>query len=166
MHIFLTGEKRIGKTTAIKNYLEIAGLKADGFVTYWESGSEKGTCRTLYLAPFGADPVNDVRYPVVIDKGNGPVFNEETIKIFNTHGSRILRDSGRYDLIIMDELGFLETKAPVFRHAVMERISGDIPVLGVIKGSKTEFLNDVRTHPKVEIRMVTVENRNTVLTDH
>jgi nucleoside-triphosphatase THEP1 len=45
----------------------------------------------------------------------------------------------------------------------MRHISGNVPILGVIKSSRTEFLDAIRTHPKVIIREVTTENRDEIL---
>jgi len=163
MHIFLTGEKQVGKTTAIRNFLTTNGLTADGFVTYWEPGGADDAARTLYLAPYDAESRNEKRYIVAFDRGKGLVFSDETLRMFDIYGSEILAGSGRCDYIVMDELGFLETKALIFRQAVMRHISGDVPVLGVLKASKTEFLNVIRAHPGVEVREVTAENRNTIL---
>jgi nucleoside-triphosphatase len=161
MHIFLTGEKRVGKTTTLKAFLSRTGATADGFVTYWEKHGDKE--RRLYLARYGADPKRDERYLVAPDEGDGLKFTEDTIKTFDIHGSEILGDSGKNEYIIMDELGFLETKSPAFRQMVMHFISGDVPILGVLKSSRTEFLDAIRAHPKVIVREVTAENRDKVL---
>jgi len=170
MHIFLTGEKRIGKTTTIREFLKKTGATADGFVTYWERHSDEE--RRLYLAPYSAAPEQNERYIVATDKGQDPKdpgrgkglrFSESTLEAFNTHGTKILENSGKNDYIMMDELGFLETKAPVFRQAVLHRIDGAVPIIGVIKGSKTEFLETIRYHPNVTIREVTAENREEIL---
>jgi len=206
MHIFLTGERQVGKSTMIRRFLSDTGGTADGFVTYWEaSGDGK---RNLYLAPFTSGVsasgmitsdalTHDIatantltpdmstsdtltpdkitsdasasnvsgknRYLITHDKGRGLVFSKSTIRAFEVYGCEIVNSSGKCDFIVMDELGFLETKAPDFKQAVMRRISGTVPVLGVMKASKTGFLNQIRAHPNVIIREVTKENRNEVL---
>jgi nucleoside-triphosphatase len=161
MHIFLTGEKKVGKTTLIKEFLSRTGATADGFVTYWEPLGDRE--RRLYLARHGADPESDERYLVAPDDGDGLKFTENTIATFDIHGSNILAASGKREYIIMDELGFLETKSPVFRQAVMRCISGGVPILGVLKSSRTEFLDAIRAHPKVIVREVTAKNRDGIL---
>ena len=46
MHIFLTGEPGVGKSTALRRVLDRLGLVPGGFVTYYGAGR-----RTLYLGP-------------------------------------------------------------------------------------------------------------------
>jgi nucleoside-triphosphatase THEP1 len=162
MHIFLTGENQAGKTSTLRSFLASSGKSADGFVTYWEPLPDGK--RNLFLAPFRTDKPDKQRYLIAPDDGRGLVFSENTIRAFEEYGCEILNNCGKYDYIIMDELGFLETKAAGFRQAVMHHISGDVPILGVIKASQTDFLTAIRTHPKVIVREVTVENRNEVLT--
>ena len=161
MHIFLTGEKKVGKTSIISNFLSSTGKSADGFVTYWEAHGDGK--RSLFLAPFVKDGQAEKRYLIAPDEGKGLNFSESTINAFEEHGCDILNNSGRCDYIIMDELGFLETKAAGFRQTVMRLISGDTPILGVLKASQNEFLNTIRAHPKVLVREVTIDNRNEVL---
>jgi nucleoside-triphosphatase len=181
MHIFLTGEKRAGKSVTIRKFLSQSGKTADGFLTYWQEHNDN--TRTLYLSPAShiilTNPltpsqspsqfkiVDDEKslppYVLSVDDGRGLSFSEQTLEVFETYGVDILNNSGNNDLIIMDELGFLETKAPIFREKVMQKIEGNVPVLGVIKASKTEFLETIRNHPKVTVKEVTEDNRNEVL---
>lgn len=160
-HVFLTGEKQVGKTTIIREFLSQSGLSADGFITFWES--DGGSGGGLYLSPFLTDSLNYEKY-LVAEKGEqkqGP--REKLLKVFNTHGCEILESSGKRDIIVMDELGFIESEAADFRQSVMRRIDGEVPILGVIKPMQTEFLDEIRAHPEVEVRTVTEENRGTVL---
>ena len=160
MHLFLTGEKRVGKTTIIRSFLSQTGITADGFMTYWELD---GDGMSLYLSPYGAAERSGKRHFVTRFSAGKSVRSEETPIVFDVHGSEILRSSGNCGVIVMDELGFLESKAHTFQKAVAARISGDVPVLGVIKPMRTEFLDSIRGDPRVEIREVTEENRAAVL---
>jgi nucleoside-triphosphatase len=86
------------------------------------------------------------------------------MNVFDVCGNKILLNSGRHDIIVMDEIGFLESASVSFQQSVMRHISGNVPILGVIKPMRTEFLDTIRAHPNVEIREVTAENRDDVLT--
>ena len=160
-HVFLTGEKQVGKTTIIRGFLSRSGLSADGFITFWESYGESGG--GLYLAPFLTDSINEEKYLVAVkgEQKQGP--SENMLNVFNTRGREILDNSGRRDIIVMDELGFIESEAAAFRRSVMRHIAGGVPILGVIKPMHTEFLDEIRAHPEVEVRMVTAENRKMTL---
>jgi nucleoside-triphosphatase len=85
------------------------------------------------------------------------------VSVFDIHGTEILRNSGKFYVIVMDELGFMESKARIFQSAVMQHISGVIPILGVIKPVKTKFLDAVRSHSNVKVCEVTKDNRDAVL---
>jgi nucleoside-triphosphatase len=161
MHVFLTGSARAGKSTIIRNYLSQAALSADGFITYWEP--DNGGRRELYLSPYGKDSRPGAKYMLAQNIENRLVLSENIVGVFDVYGSGILDNSGRHDVIVMDELGFMESNAFVFQKAVMKRISGDIPILGVIKPMRYEFLDRISNHPKVQVREVTVENRDATL---
>ena len=162
MHIFLTGNIQVGKTTIIRRFLSQSGLTADGFMTYWEPDGDG--CRSLYLSGYSTDLRPAERHLIARDLGKRVSLAENMAAVFDTQGVKILNDSGKRSFIVMDEIGFMESKAAAFQSAVMRRISGEIPVLGVIKPLQTEFLYAIRAHPNVEVREVTTENRDAVLT--
>jgi nucleoside-triphosphatase THEP1 len=60
----------------------------------------------------------------------------------------------------MDELGFMELGAPVFRAAVLRALDGEVPVIGVIRLERNPFLDAVRNHPKVAVTEVNESNRD------
>jgi len=161
MHVFLTGEKQVGKSTIIRRYLELTGISADGFVTFWESdGSGAGG---LYLSRYSPDPPPPDKYLIAVKGTRRLTPVEEHARVFDVFGREILDNSGKRGLIVMDELGFLESEAPDFQRAVMRHIDGDVPILGVIKPKRTGFLDGIRAHPNVTVREVTPENRDEVL---
>ena len=161
MHIFLTGDIQVGKTTVIRSFLSRSGLGADGFMTYWEP--DDGGGRSLYLSPYNRDLRAGERYLIARDGAGRLARAENMTGVFDIHGTEILNRSGKRDVIIMDELGYLESKAEIFRQAVRRRIDGDVPVLGVIRFAKTECWDDIRAHPNATVREVTAENRDAVL---
>jgi len=161
MHIFLTGEKQVGKSTIIRSYLLDSGHSADGFITYWDEENEGE--RRLFLSPYCPDRRPDGRFLIARQSGQRMMFQEDITQVFDVHGCELLDRAGRCDFIVMDELGFLESDAASFQESVLQRISGAIPILGVIKPARTAFLDAVRAHPNVQIKEVTVENREDVL---
>jgi nucleoside-triphosphatase THEP1 len=188
MHIFLTGDKQAGKTTIIWEFLSRSGLRADGFMTYWEpvysaeraeasvaNDSLRGSSpdgaggRNLYLSPFSMEP-HSVKRHLVMREGRRelpPAENRMRTSdpgIFDVHGTEILGNSGRLDVIVMDELGFLESESALFQQAVLRRLSGEVPILGVIQPAPTEFLDRVRGHPRVTLREIRPDNRDMILT--
>ena len=149
-HIFLTGEIQVGKSTAIKRFLETTGLRACGFRTLWDEDELR---LAPYGAPAGAGAVVAIRgekglrkLPHVFDDASGALFEVP-------YGAEIM---------IMDELGFLENEDRAFKRRVLESLDGDIPILGVIKPAKTAFLDAVRAHPCVSTVYVDKGNRDEV----
>ena len=155
MHIFLTGKIQVGKSTVIQHFLEKTGLSADGFKTLWNN--RYGSSRGLYIYPFG-EGTGHLCFRYRPSTG-AEIFNEA----FDVYGADILRNSGKRDIVIMDELGRFEKNAINFHNAVLETLDKDVPVLGVIKPESLPLLDAVRAHSKVKTIEVTLENRDEVL---
>jgi nucleoside-triphosphatase THEP1 len=85
------------------------------------------------------------------------VFDEDGVAILRAATESMTR---RPKLIIMDELGFMESDARVFQKAVMDTLDGDIPILGVMRRERNPFLNEVSAHEKVETVEVDKANRD------
>lgn len=156
-HLFLTGEMGAGKTTLIQKLLAENKLPVRGFITkrlLLDGADHPG----VYIMP-AAGPWNT----------NGQMQQLATIKenrafeinldAFDNFGVKLLT-SCQNGLIIMDELGFLESDANKFCRQVLELLDGDVPVLGVLKPMKTPFLDRVRAHNKVSVIEVTEANRH------
>jgi len=62
-------------------------------------------------------------------------------------------------IVVMDELGFLESQSKAFCEKVLEVLGQEVTVLGVIKPKNLPFLNQVREHPKVLLYTLTEDNR-------
>lgn len=161
MHILLTGEIQVGKTTIIQKFLSQSGLSADGFMTYWTQ-DDSGN-RSLYLSPYSTGLHIAERHLIACSADCTSLRTEKAACIFDVYGSEILSASGKQDVIVMDELGRLESEATVFQAAVMRHILSDVPILGVIKPAQTEFLGKIRAHPAVETHEVTLANRDSAL---
>ena len=156
MHIFLTGEIQIGKSTALRRFLQDANISADGFLTEFDS---RGETRNLYLKRFDTENEDTERRIIAkVFRNSVEVFFD----VFDSFGTGCLAAAGKRRLILMDELGKLEESCTLFTEAVFSRLNGDIPVAGVVKMRKSPFLDAVRAHPKVDVIMVTKENRDSI----
>ena len=158
MHIFLTGISGVGKTTIINRVLKETGRSAGGF----RSAGEKvpnGTPSYVYLYPCKRNAATE-RFTVAYRDGAG--YYQADPKVFDEAGVAALTDLQGADLVLMDELGFMENEAYLFQDRVMEVLDGDIPVLGVIKQQDTPFLIRVKTHPGVMVLEVTGSNRDQI----
>ena len=141
-HIFLTGEKGVGKSTLI-NALLWGKEKIGGFRTVKSGGAVYLLCpgekicaeNRLFCCNTDADPER-----------------------FNALGCSAL--SGDFACIVMDELGPHEENAAAFQSAVFRALDGEIPVIGVLQKADSAFLRRVAAHPKVRLIEITGENRD------
>ena len=156
-HIVLCGQRGVGKSTLARRLLEDWTGPIRGFVTR-SSPPDTDGFRSIYLhAADDPTPVEHTRNRV--GRTNR---TEHTMwpEVFDGLGVELLRAEPG-SLILMDELGFLEQDAADFRRQVLRCLDGNIPVLAVIK-HKTHipFLQEIRTHPRVQLYQVTAENRD------
>lgn len=156
-HIVLWGQRGVGKSTLARRLLEDWKGPVRGFVTRSSLPDADGF-RSIYL--HAADDPTPVEQPCHrIGRTNR---TEHTMwpEVFDGLGVELLRAEPG-SLILMDELGFLEQDAADFRRQVLRCLDGSIPVLAVIK-HKTHipFLQEIRSHPRVQLYQVTEENRD------
>ena len=156
-HIVLWGQRGVGKSTLARRLLEDWSGPVRGFVTRASLPDADGF-RSIYLHA-ADDPTPMEQTCNRIGRTNR---TEHTMwpEVFNGLGVKLLRAEPG-SLILMDELGFLEQDAADFRRQVLRCLDGNIPVLAVIK-HKTHipFLQEIRSHPRVQLYQVTEENRN------
>lgn len=164
MHIFLTGEVQVGKSTIIRRWLEAhPHLRVGGFRTVSGARGEDGE-DTVHIIPAAGDPALTKENRIMFRQGEWPHRRRELFpQVFDSVGVALLRDDGEKDVLIMDEIGFTEDDAALFQQAVLEKLEGDTPILGVVRALPGVLADAVRAHPKSRIVAVTQENREEVL---
>jgi nucleoside-triphosphatase len=158
MHIFLTGEIQVGKSTVIAKTISLLNKTCGGFRTYFGPNRESSD-RILYM--------NSATEPMIYSEGNAIVrFSagqppQALTKRFDTYGVELIRSARtNSNLILMDECGNLESNAFVFQKEIIDTLDGNTPVLGVIKLAGRSWTDRIRNHPQVKLIIVTKENRN------
>ncbi|WP_088189340.1 nucleoside-triphosphatase [Desulfosporosinus sp. FKA] len=160
MHIFLTGDIQIGKSTVINKTLNLLKITPQGFRTYF--GPDRAMeDRLLYLNSAALPQVCCEEKAIVrFGAGRPPEVLSER---FDGYGAQLIR-SVRADsdsaLILMDECGSLESGALVFQQEILAALAGTKPILGVIKLASTGWTDQIREHAKVTLLTVTRENRD------
>ena len=157
-HIFLCGERGVGKSTLIRRLLEASGLRVGGFCTKLLP-TEDGL-NPVYIHPASQreeersyGPENRIAY---CDGQRHRIHTE----VFDTVGASLLRPSGREEVMVMDELGFMESQAHDFTAAVFRALDGPVPVLAAVKNRfDVELLNAVRAHPAACLVQIDPTNR-------
>ena len=153
-HIFVTGDKRVGKSTLLRAYLDRFQGKVGGFSTIRTDGVYGGRFSVHLVTPGGKPTEENLLFLCPPPKDDAAVAAR-----FEELGCAALADSKDCDLLLMDELGPTETKAEKFQQAVLDALDGDIPIIGVLQKAESEFLDRVRTHPNVDVIELTLENR-------
>lgn len=153
-HLFLTGEKDVGKSTLIRWLAAQAGERPKRFYTV-RTDAVMGCFAVHMLRAWEPDvPAKENMLFVCGDGMN------DAAKRFDDLGCAILAESKDAAWMVMDELGPHENDAAAFRRAVMEVLDGCVPVVGVLQKRECSFLRTVANHPQAQVLEVTRENRD------
>lgn len=156
-NIFLTGEKGIGKSTLLFKILNLLDCSIGG---YYE---KKITCEdgikfdmiSLYDGSF-----NNIIGIVDLKSLRPQIFEE----VFESVGVDIIDKSLKNrDCIVMDEIGFFESKSEGFKRQIFRALDSNKPVIGVLKKCSSEFISEIKQRDDVVVFEVTLENRDFLL---
>ena len=159
-HILICGERGVGKSTLIERLLAACPRPRYGFITKMRPAGPDGF-HPIYIHPAG-QPVTERVY---MEENCIGVCDSRThrprLDAFNTLGVRYIQTARADGILVMDELGFFESRARAFTAAVLTALAGDIPVIAAVKSRKdVPFLNAVRAAPQAEVFHITPENRD------
>lgn len=153
-NIFLTGEKRVGKSTIISKIIEDIDLKIGGYMTEREV-SNHGRAFTIRSLS------NREEKYTIAKVDDRSLEKEIYIESFKSQLPQMLdRDLENCDFLVLDELGFMENDIQAFTSKIYEILDSDKFVFGVVKAHDCEFLNKIRSRDDVKIIEITRENRD------
>ena len=160
MHIFLTGDVQVGKSTIIKKTLAALQLQGVGGFRSVSVPDLPDGAMSVYLIPAGDEhPMMGNWNRVGIRKGCGRGIGKFP-EAFERAGVQVLKGAEGMPLILMDEVGRMESAAAQFSERILELLDGSAPILGVVqKIADTKLTNAIRQHPNVRVLTVTKENR-------
>lgn len=162
-NIFLTGRHKIGKSHLIHRILENFPLASiGGFLT-----------EPVYNSESRADSYQLRYYNQAVP---GWVFASKSwyffpqyahfgvdYTIFDVYGKLILEDAlQNHQIIVMDELGFMEENAFIFQEKVFQCLDAEVLVFGVIKPVSNNFLQKIRERSDVVIIELTPDNQENI----
>ena len=156
-HILICGERGAGKSTLINRLLVHNRRPVFGFITKKMPPDQNGECK-VYIHPANSASLQYTHENLAGVCKNGKIITVN-IEVFNTVGMKLLQ-APTGGLLLMDELGFMESKASDFCSGVLAALDGDVPVLAAVKNKETAFLKAVREHKNVELHYVTTQNRD------
>ena len=150
LKIAVTGAKGIGKSTTIRRILEFIPQKPFGFITRpIEEGENISGFEIVDLFDSSSHPIS--------------YFDEENsihpiLEGFEKTGVFALEHALKFgSVVLMDELGFLESAAVNFKNMVFKVLESDKLVFCVIKAEPNDFLKAVSN--KVD-RVFTIREDN------
>lgn len=155
-NLFLTGKKQVGKSTILKRIIDKLDISVGGYLTNrdFEGDDMAFTVLSLY------DKVST--YTIARDKNTQPP-RKIYLKTFKNDLSNLLEISKENrDLIIIDELGFMEEQVKEFKDELMKILDSPTPVFGILKDHNTPFLNKIKSRKDVKILEINDGNRNSL----
>ena len=160
-HLFLTGDKQVGKSTLLRRLIEAKALDCTGFETraFYLNDERRGF--TLHgrvdMPPYENDCICCAR---IEKKRSVPV-----LPVFDENGSKILQISrcAPAPYILMDELGRLERHAEAFIREIHACLDSDKRVIGVLQKCSSVHVEEISMRDDVTVLTVTPENRDALL---
>ena len=157
MNVFLTGERHAGKSMVITKTINGLDLRVGGFcTTFGPQRSEADRLLCMHHPAQGA--VIAPEYAVARFSSGIPVA---MAYMFDSLGCSLLdKAKCSAQIIVMDELGWLEKDANKFRQAVLSALDSNIPVLGVLREGLPGWTKEIAARHDVKLVTVTLENRD------
>lgn len=157
MHILIVGERGVGKSTLIRRVLQELALPVWGFETKkLPATDETPLGAPLYIYPCGAPHIHSD------DALLGYCGKKDRTQLtagFLRFAPHLEQPVPEGHIILMDELGIMESDADRFCEAVLQLLDGNAPIIAAVKHKDTAFLQAVRNHKNCRCFFITPENR-------
>ncbi len=158
MHILITGEVGIGKSTLIDKLLQKANQPIFGFRTEKTDPKSIGSDQ-IYIHPATGEKTYSDQNVVGFCSPAGTRAKKGGL---DNLGVKLLTDIPVGSIVLMDELGFIESEEPAFCDAVLRILDGPCFVLAAVKAMNTPFLEKVRSHENALVVSINADNRETL----
>lgn len=168
-NIFITGDIRVGKSTVIKNTLDLLKssfeneLKIGGYNCCRNINIQNNI--TLYEY-FLVSLTDSSSYKIIENK---IINNKDNVKIFpqnfNIYSKKLETDIENCQLIILDEIGFAESNSYEFINILNKALDSNKIVLGVLKRKNCQLINDIKKRDDLLLFDINENNRNFIYED-
>ena len=157
MHTLIVGARHVGKSTLIRSVIKRTGRPVYGFETVKEDALETEVLGSpIYIYPAGGAHERSEDNLVGYCKDRHPTTMTKT---FDRWAERISAPPAGC-IVLLDEIGFMESSSAAFCDAVMRLLDGDIPVIAAVKHNQTLFLDAVRQHKNCRCFYIAEDNRD------
>ncbi len=163
MHVLITGPRGIGKSTLISKIITELNQPVWGFYTQKDTLQFRETFgNPVYIFPAGEPRLQTAANIVGYcnEQRSHPIPEH-----FDLFARAHLHNPPTDRLIVMDEIGSMESKATEFRDSILRILDGPTPVLAAVKDKDTAFLMQIRNHPGCKCFYISEKNRDTLMKD-
>ncbi|MBI4302241.1 MAG: NTPase [Chloroflexi bacterium] len=158
--LFLTGGPGVGKTTIIKESITHFKGSAGGF--YTEEIREQGVRQGFNIVTLEGEKAVlahiTISSPHRVGKYGVDVANLNRVGV-----AALWQAMRERDIVVVDEVGRMELFSAAFRDAVRVALDRGKRVLGTIMLRADPWADEVKSHPLVELLVVTRTNHQEVL---
>jgi nucleoside-triphosphatase len=168
--VLLTGRPGCGKTTLIKRVVNNLPQRAGGFYTEEIRDSESvrersgGTRAGFKIVTLDGEEAVfahvDFKTPDRVGKYGLDLSALERIGV-----GAIRQAIQARHLVVIDEIGPMEIRSPIFREAVNEALESKVPLLGTIFARPLPFTDAVKSRPDVTLIEVRPDNRERLVSE-
>ncbi len=160
--VLLTGRPGCGKTTLIKCVVNNLPQRAGGF--YTDEIRDGGTRTGFKIVTLDGEEVVfahvDLKAPDRLGKYGLDLSALERIGV---GAARQAIQARR--LVVIDEIGPMEIRSPVFREVVNEALDSELPVLATIFARSLPFTDAIKSRPDVTLIEVCPNNRERLISE-
>jgi nucleoside-triphosphatase len=160
--ILLTGRPGCGKTTLIKRVVNNLPRGAGGFYTeeIRDGGSRAGFKIVTLDGKEAVFAHVDFKTPHHVGKYGLDLSALERIGVGAVRRAIQVRR-----LVVIDEIGPMEIRSPIFRDAVNEALDSEVPLLATIFARSLPFTEAIKSRPDVTLIEVRPNNRERLVSE-
>jgi nucleoside-triphosphatase len=156
-NIFITGER--WSSSAVELMVEIRAMlncKTGGYWVDITRDTDNNNIRVFDLVSlYDGDNGN-----IFFRKDDSTGISKLNLEVFNTKGVDMLQRSfENCEVLILNEIGFLESKAKSFTEQVVRLLDSSKVVIALVKGIRCPYIDSITSRKDMQLFNITQENK-------